>query len=143
MNPSVFPITVANWNQMRYLLLPELGEAYFTVTLGRESDNFDWKAEGDKILLENLKSLGLIIYAANFSDVPPQSNKQEIDFGEVYLGQTVRVKGEFIEIDGFWGSGKGKSYDITTEGSQLQRNTETSPCCEKFSLGVVEKFSAH
>lgn len=39
MNPSIYPITIANWNLMR-LILPELNQCSFSITVNREQKTF-------------------------------------------------------------------------------------------------------
>src|SRR3989344_3638715 len=108
MNPSIYPVTVANWMHMK-VLLPELERSYFTVTLNRndESGNFSWTDKEDKKLLDKLRAVGMLSYAGLFDKVPRQSKRDEINFGNVYLGQTVRKYGDDYEFSGLWSGGEG------------------------------------
>ncbi|OGY12444.1 MAG: hypothetical protein A3A58_00045 [Candidatus Blackburnbacteria bacterium RIFCSPLOWO2_01_FULL_41_27] len=102
MNPSVYPVTIANWRRMMFLL-PELKRAFFTVTFNRPNGDFYWRNEDDKNILAKLKSIGLLCYASLFEESPQRGRKNEIPFGTVYLGQTVRsIDGEF-RFTGHWG----------------------------------------
>lgn len=103
MNPSIYPVTIANWNHMR-LILPELNRAYFTITINRLNENFQWDAK-DKKLLNDLRAIGLLTYAGVFGNAPKMTNPEEVDFGAVYLGQTVRVNNGKYKFEGNW-SGK-------------------------------------
>lgn len=105
MNPSVFPVAVADWNYMRFLL-PELNHAYFTVTVNRPDKNFNWD-DADRPLLNRLRALGLLTYSGIFSSIPRQESSEEIDFGAVYLGQTVKMKAGDYTFDGLWAGGEG------------------------------------
>ena len=107
MNPSIYPTAIANWNHIR-LLLPELNQTFFTVTINRPAENFSWKNEGDKILLNNLRALGMLSYAGIFEDVSLTVKQGEINFGQVYLGQTVKMRNGKYEFDGNWGGGEGE-----------------------------------
>lgn len=106
MNPSIYPITVANWNHMR-LLLPELDQAFFTLTLNRPGDNFNWHNSDDARLLNQLRALGLLTYAGLFKNVPDGSSQGEVGFGSVYLGQTVKIVDGEYNFSGNWGGGEG------------------------------------
>ncbi len=104
MNPSISPVTIADWNQMR-LLLPELNQAFFTITLNRDAErgDFSWASNEDKGLLNNLRAIGMLTYAGIFNNVPQTVRSGEIDFGGIYLGQTVKINnGEYV-ISGKWG----------------------------------------
>lgn len=103
MNPSVYPVTIANWRRMMFLL-PELKRAFFTITFNRNEENgdFSWSSEDDKNLVARLQSIGLLCYASLFEEAPQSGKKEEIPFGTVYLGQTVRaIDGDF-KYTGHW-----------------------------------------
>lgn len=108
MNPSIYPITIANWNHMR-LLLPELNQAFFTITLNRKiAGDFSWADNEDKVLLNNLQAIAVLTYAGVFDDVPQTTKAEEIAFGAIYLGQTVKINnGEYV-FSGNWGGEKGE-----------------------------------
>lgn len=105
MNPSIYPITIANWNHIKEIL-PELNNKFFTVTINRKGENFDWTK--DKLLLNNLRTLGMLSYASVFEDNPEQAESEEIDFGSVYLGQTVKIEEGQYSLSGFWGRKEGQ-----------------------------------
>lgn len=108
MNPSFYPITIANWKYMK-LLLPELDRAFFTVTINRKVENdFRWTEVVDNPLLNKLRTLGMLSYASLFENVPPRGSSAEIDFGSVYLGQTVRLHEGKWNFSGNWGGGEGE-----------------------------------
>lgn len=108
MNPSIYPITVANWNHLR-LLLPELNQTFFTITFNRKNEgNFSWENTDDKALLDKLRTLGMLSYAAMFENVPASKKTEEINFGSIYLGQTVRILNGEYKSSGHWGEGEGK-----------------------------------
>ncbi len=105
MNPSTYPVTIANWQHMRSVM-PELSKAFFTITLGRLSHDFRWSSQ-DNPLLDKLRSIGMLTFAALFNSVPPQLATDEINFGEAYLGQTVRLdKDGLYKFTGNWGGKK-------------------------------------
>lgn len=108
MNPSVYPVTIANWRYIKGVL-PEIENAFFTMTFNRPGvgENLDWKNSNDKDLLRAVRGLGFLTYAALFGNVPSQDTREEIDFGDIYLGQTVRVEGGEYSFDGYWGGGEG------------------------------------
>lgn len=106
MNPSIYPIAIANWNYMRYIL-PELNQAFFTVTINRREKNFSW--ESDRQLLDKLRGLGMLSYAGLFIDIPRQERSEEIDFGNVYLGQTVKMQDGEYDFSGAWMGKEGRS----------------------------------
>ncbi len=111
MNPAIYPITIANWNHMK-LLLPDLNQAFFTITLNRKiaSGNFIWTNNKDEVLLNNLLAIGMLTYAGVFDDVPHATKAEEIDFGAIYLGQTVKINnGEYV-FSGNWEGVKEKQY---------------------------------
>ncbi|TSC90397.1 MAG: hypothetical protein G01um10145_69 [Microgenomates group bacterium Gr01-1014_5] len=103
MNPSVYPVTIANWRRMMFLL-PELKRAFFTVTFNRNEKNGDfcWNNEEDKNLLTKLQSIGLLCYSSLFEEAPQRGKNEEIPFGTVYLGQTVRAVGRDFIYTGKW-----------------------------------------
>lgn len=105
MNPSIYPVTVANWNHIKEIL-PDLNNKFFTVTINRKGENFDWTK--DKLLLNNLRTLGMLSYASFFKDNPGQTESGEIDFGSVYLGQTVKMEKGQYSLSGFWGRKEGR-----------------------------------
>ncbi len=111
MNPSVYPVTTANWVYMR-LLVSELDRTYFTTTLNRPvtEGDFYWKNDHDKALLTTLRTLAMLTYAGRYTDRPVRGARAEIDFGTVYVGQTVRmVNGEY-QFTGNWGGGPEGEY---------------------------------
>lgn len=105
MNPSVFPITIANWESMHYVL-PELKKAFFTITVNRTGQSFHWN-DADRGLLNSLKALGMLTYSGTFESIPRRDGPEEIDFGTVYLGQTVRMNNGKYTFEGNWGGGEG------------------------------------
>lgn len=113
MNPSVYPVTIANWNHMRHLI-PELDQAFFTITLNRPSglQNFDWRNAGDAQLLRRLEALGMLSYAALFDNIPRQVGPEEINFGTSYLGQTVKIDSGEYEYSGVWDGNKGNNGQL-------------------------------
>lgn len=108
MNPSIYPITIANWKHIRFLL-PELNQAFFTLTINRKNKtgDFSWSNNRDIVLLNNLRALGLLSYAGLFKNVPRMEKSEEIDFGTVYLGQTVKIHNGEYTFSGNWSGGKG------------------------------------
>ncbi len=116
MNPSVYPVTIANWRRMMFLL-PELKRAFFTVTFNRNEKNgdFSWNNEDDKNLLAKLQSIGLLCYASLFEATPQSGKNEEIPFGTVYLGQTVRAFGGDFMYTGHW-SGNNNSNEKGDHG---------------------------
>lgn len=111
MNPSVYPAAIANWNHIR-LLLPELNQAYFTVTINRNSQDFFWKSRGDLPLLETLRSVGMLCYAGSYQEVPLKGEAAEMPFGSVYLGQTVRLSGPDFLFTGLWSKNQGEKGQL-------------------------------
>ncbi len=103
MNPSVFPVTIANWNHMRQIL-PEINKSYFTVTYNNKDPkkDFKWENQSDESLLKKLSVLGYLCYADVFESIPQQEKREEINFGTVYLGQTVRKTDKGFEYTGHW-----------------------------------------
>lgn len=99
MNPSIYPITIANWNHIR-LLLPELNKTSFTITLNRDEGNFHWNYDSE--LLNQLRTIGMISYAGTFKNIP-RIKKSEINFGSIYLGQTVKIFDGSYDFSGNWG----------------------------------------
>jgi hypothetical protein len=107
MNPSYYPVTIANWNHMR-LILGELNQSYFTSTINRGREgNFSW-SEDDSKLINKLRSLGMLSYASVYDNVPNQDTREEINFGSIYLGQTVRVDDKKYDFSGLWAGKEGK-----------------------------------
>lgn len=104
MNPSIYPIAIATWNYMRFLL-PEPNQSFFTVTINRPDENFNWS--GNNKLLNSLRALGLLTYAGVFGSIPKMGKSEQIDFGQVYLGQTVKMHDGNYESDGNWMAGEG------------------------------------
>lgn len=110
MNPSSYPVTVANWNHIRNIL-PELNETFFTITFNRKAIDGDFYRihGGDEEFIQRIKTIGLMSYATKFESTPKQSGGDEVNFGTTYLGQTVRMNdGEFAFTGAF--SRKGGSY---------------------------------
>ncbi len=112
MNPSIYPVTIANWNHMR-LLFPELDSTYFTITTSRLSKNFDWTDDKDKSLINSLRAVGMLCYAGVFANIPTKGNQAEINFGSIYLGQTVRMADGKYKITGDWNGGSGISGQLS------------------------------
>lgn len=116
MNPSVYPITVANWRNMMFLL-PELSHAFFWITLNRRNQqgDFKWTNTEDSSLLNDLRSIGMLTYAGWFNEVPPHSQIQdgEINFGSIYLGQTVRANCGEYSYSGLWAGGEGSNGQVS------------------------------
>lgn len=106
MNPSIYPVTVANWRQMLGIL-PELNQTFFTATINRSSDR-DLKWRDEKGLLERLQAIGMLTYAGVFGNTPPTARREEVDFGSVYLGQTVKLTDGGYNFTGNWGGGQGE-----------------------------------
>ncbi len=109
MNPSVYPVTIANWEHIK-LLIPELQSAFFTVTFnraGEQDENFDWAKQTDPALIKRLKALGMLSYAAIYENIPPQNRGEEVNFGSSYLGQTIRVNDGEYDFSGVWGGKEG------------------------------------
>ncbi len=108
MNPSIYPVTIANWSHMKRLL-PELDKAFFTITINRQEEtDFTWESKTDRRALGNLRGLGFLIYAGMFENVPERGSSEEIDFGAIYLGQTVKVIGKEYKFTGLWGGNRGR-----------------------------------
>lgn len=108
MNPSIYPVAVANWNHIR-MRLPELNHAFFTITLNRDEKDFSWDSE-DKPLLNKLRATGMLIYAGIYENIPPTVQPAEINFGDVYLGQTVKMTEGKYRFTGNWGGDKEGKY---------------------------------
>lgn len=108
MNPSLYPITIVNWNHLR-LLLPELNQAFFTITINRGDfhGDFHWRNTYDTPLLGKLQRVGMVCYAALFENVPHAERSEEINFGSVYLGQTVKLQEGKYNFTGNWRGGEG------------------------------------
>lgn len=105
MNPSIYPFTIATWNLMR-LLVPELNQSYFTLTLNRQDANFSSKKDAKLVTL--LHSLGNLGYAAFFQEVPPVEDPEGLRFGGRYIGQTVRVKNGEYSLIGHYSAAEGQ-----------------------------------
>jgi hypothetical protein len=105
MNPSTYPVTIANWNHLR-LLLPEINQAFFTATINRKEKDFSWSDDRD--LLNNLRAIGMLTYAALFEN-SVQNTQAEINFGTVYLGQSVRANSGNYDFSGLWAGGEGSN----------------------------------
>lgn len=106
MNPSVYPVTTANWQRMLGIL-PELNTAFFTVTLNRKDTSFRWINLEDKKILDKLRGLGMLSYAGMFDKLLQLGKREEIDFGGVYLGQTVTLNEGSYCFEGDWNGGEG------------------------------------
>lgn len=109
MNPSLYPITISDWEHMRRVL-PELNQAYFTITLNRKDKDFSWSDDNDAEFLKSINALGLLIYSGLFDYVQPE--KDEIEFGTIYLGQTVRFGDGDFKFTGNWGGKTGDKGQI-------------------------------
>lgn len=109
MNPSIQPVTLANWNHMR-LLFPELNKAFFILTLNRKfsEGDFNWIISEHRSLLDGLRAIGMLTYAGLFNGLPDITRADEINFGEVYLGQTVRIDNGKYVFSGYWGGKEGR-----------------------------------
>ena len=108
MNPSVLPVTIANWMHIKKIL-PELSNTYYTLTLNRQEQNdFSWEDPNDVALLPKLKGLGLMAYAATMKNVFEEESSGDFSFGEMYLGQTVRKIDDEYDYTGLWGGNQGK-----------------------------------
>lgn len=113
MNPSVYPVSIANWNHIRRVL-PELDEAFFSVTIGRDYDgDFHWSDLRDEILLNKLSALGLLTYAGMFVEPPKRGIRGEVNFGDAYVGQTVRLHGGEYKFSGVWAGDKGNHGQLS------------------------------
>lgn len=110
MNPSIYPVTIGNWEYIR-LLVPEINSAYFHVTINRNDQNFDDNREEDYKITRELRALGLLVYATAFNNKPRTVKEDELNFGQLYVGQTVRVKDGSYKYEGNW-SGK----DVGSKG---------------------------
>jgi len=106
MNPSIYPIAIANWNNLRDVM-PELNNAFFTITLNRPDQNFAWNNTSDTEILNKLKTIGLLTYAGRFKNTPLEEGRQEINFGQIYLGQTFKVRNGQNIFDGLWTGNSG------------------------------------
>lgn len=106
MNPSVYPITIANWRYIRRCL-PELSKGFFTITLNKDERDFSWKNDKDEALLNMLRGVGFLTYASLFENVPRTDSPEEINLGDVYLGQTVKVNRGSYKFTGMWGGREG------------------------------------
>lgn len=106
MNPSIYPVTIANWRHMLGIL-PELNQTFFTATINR-STNYDFRWRYERSLIKDLRAIGLLTYASIFENTPQTAGREEIDFGSVYLGQTVKLNEDGYSFTGNWGGGKGE-----------------------------------
>lgn len=106
MNPSIYPITIANWSHMKQLV-PELNRAFFWITLNRRGlgTDFSWNTN-DVHVLNKLKALGMLSYATVYEDFPHAETHEEVDFGNIYLGQTVRFSNGNYHYTGGWSGGE-------------------------------------
>lgn len=112
MNPSIYPISIANWNHIR-LLIPELNQAFFWVTVNRKATNFLWTKSEDQQILRSLRALGLLSYASLFGSVSKEEAEGEVNFGSIYLGQTVKLQdGEYL-FSGLWNGGEGDHGQVS------------------------------
>lgn len=127
MNPSIYPVIIANWNHMR-AILPELNQAFFTITLSRQKEDFAWHnsvgsssnlftgalqaKNHDDDLLNKLRTIGMLCYAGMFENKPIIKNREEIDFGGIYLGQTVKLIQGKYQYTGGWNGGEGQSGQL-------------------------------
>lgn len=104
MNPSIYPVTIANWQHMK-LFFPELKESYFTATINRASEqNFSW--DKDTEILTMIKALGMLTFANSFDSIPRSGPDEEINFGNVYLGQTFKMLDGKKRFSGHWSGGE-------------------------------------
>lgn len=110
MNPSISPVASANYNLIK-LLVPEIGKAYFTTTLNRDGEDFNWASENNKELLHNLHALGLLGYATHFENVST-ADRAEIPLGGAYLGQTVKYTEGNYNFTGAWNGGIGEHGQV-------------------------------
>ena len=104
MNPSIYPVATVTWKLMR-LLLPELNRSYFTMTVNRRVADFSMGWD-DNNVITLLHALGNLHYATFFNNVPQVATPEQVNFGDRYLGQTVRVTNGRFSLTGNWG-GKG------------------------------------
>lgn len=113
MNPSLFPVAIANWNLMRQLL-PEMENAHFSITFNRPGHNFSWESALDTTLLTTLQAFGWLIFAGDFDSVPTNLGMSgSIGFGDIYLGQTIQMADDKYDFSGVWGGGKGKAGQLS------------------------------
>ncbi|MDE2589277.1 MAG: hypothetical protein KGL95_06390 [Patescibacteria group bacterium] len=107
MNPSLFPVAIANWNLIRRFL-PEMNSANFSITLNRQGRNFAWSDTQDTALLNKLQAFGWLVYAGDFDNAPENiGTTGAIGFGDAYLGQTQQMPNGRYNFAGAWSSGKG------------------------------------
>lgn len=104
MNPSIYPVAIANWKLM-LLLLPELKRSYFTISINRPQADF--LIETDIDLITFLHNLAVVDYAGLFRDVPQVDTPHQVKFGDWYLGQTVKVSNGHFELSGNWSGNVG------------------------------------
>jgi hypothetical protein len=105
MNPSVYPVTIANWLHIMRIV-PEIRSAFFTITLNRPEKDFSGENQNDAFLIEKLRTLGLLTYAITYDSVPRQKKTEEVNFGTHYLGQTVRNSDGNFLFSGQWNRNK-------------------------------------
>ncbi len=114
MNPSVYPVTIANWEHIKSIL-PEIQGSFYWITLNRRhaGADFNWGNADDANQIRKLRDLGLLTYAATHDSTPGMESNGEIDFGEIYLGQTVRVKDGGYDFSGQWNGKQGKNGQLS------------------------------
>lgn len=112
MNPSYYPVTIANWEYMNRII-PGLDSLWFHTTYNRQENNdFSWE-DSDKPLINLVNSVGLLCYGGKYTQVPEIAEAHEINYGDHYLGQTQRViNGEF-KFSGLWGGNEGSSGQLS------------------------------
>ena len=108
MNPSIYPVASSTWKLLQSLL-PEVKSSYFTMTINRERVDF---GRDDEDLITLLHGLGNLRYAAFYPTVPPIQTPQQVNFGDRYLGQTVRVENGRFNITGYWGAARGEKGQL-------------------------------
>ncbi len=109
MDPSIYPVAISTWKLMR-LLLPEVNRSYFTMTINRKQTDFDGKS--DEGLIMHLHAMGNLCYAAFFDKVPSVTTPKQVNFGDRYLGQTVRVTDGKYNLTGNWGRARGEKGQL-------------------------------
>lgn len=112
MNPSYWPVTIANWKLMRFVL-PELDKAPFHTTYNRGTIHGDFTWGDDLRLISSIKALGLLCYSGNYGEVLETFKSNEIAFGSHYLGQTFRVDSGTGNFSGVWGGNDGKNGQLS------------------------------
>lgn len=96
MNPSTYPIATATW-QMMSILFPELNRSYFNISFGKRVGEFDWTNAGSGV---SLRTLGSLCYAANYKSIFETEYPGSAHFGEIWLGQTEKVKEGIFSLRG-------------------------------------------